>query len=73
MDDFVATKSLLQVSALGCPKPVGMQDKRLIVQANAVFTEGLHLDCTPWVDKGVLSPENVLCRNWAFWTTFCQV
>jgi hypothetical protein len=33
---------------------------------------GLGVDCTPWVQRRLISPEGMRDRNWVFWTTFCQ-
>ncbi|KAI0051397.1 hypothetical protein FA95DRAFT_1554474 [Auriscalpium vulgare] len=33
---------------------------------------GLGLDCTPWVQAGLISESGKLDRNWGFWTTYCQ-
>jgi|ERR1700722_4564696 len=34
---------------------------------------GLNIDCSPWVKAGLISHDDMLDRNWAHWTTFCQV
>ncbi|KAH9854843.1 hypothetical protein C2E23DRAFT_874926 [Lenzites betulinus] len=33
---------------------------------------GLNVDCSPWVKSGLVSPEDQLDRNWAYWATFSQ-
>jgi hypothetical protein len=57
---------------LGCLKHVrlnllfrGAISKRLTV--------GLGIDCSPWVEAGLITHAGMLDRNWALWTTFCQV
>jgi hypothetical protein len=34
---------------------------------------GLGLDCSPWVKAKIISHDEMLDRNWAHWTIFCQV
>src|ERR1700730_4176026 len=34
---------------------------------------GLGLDCSPWVKANIISHDDMLDRNWAHWTIFCQV
>jgi hypothetical protein len=34
---------------------------------------GLGIDCSPWVEAGLITHAGMLDRNWALWTTFCQV
>lgn len=36
-------------------------------------TVGLGIDCSPWVEAGLITHAGMLDRNWALWTTFCQV
>ncbi|KAI0677740.1 hypothetical protein C8Q78DRAFT_1004170 [Trametes maxima] len=33
---------------------------------------GLNIDCSPWVKSGLISHEDMLDRNWAYWSTFSQ-
>ncbi|TFK48724.1 hypothetical protein OE88DRAFT_1663816 [Heliocybe sulcata] len=33
---------------------------------------GLCVDCSSWVKCGLLSEDDMLARNWAYWTTFSQ-
>ncbi|KAH9969716.1 hypothetical protein BC827DRAFT_1262920 [Russula dissimulans] len=33
---------------------------------------GLGIDCSPWVEAGLITHAGMLDRNWALWTTFCQ-
>ncbi|KAH9989703.1 hypothetical protein BJV74DRAFT_837982 [Russula compacta] len=33
---------------------------------------GLGIDCSPWVEAGRITHAEMLDRNWALWTTFCQ-
>ncbi|EPQ54782.1 hypothetical protein GLOTRDRAFT_77517, partial [Gloeophyllum trabeum ATCC 11539] len=33
---------------------------------------GLSIDCSPWVKCGVITDDDMLARNWAYWTTFSQ-
>ncbi|KZT28805.1 hypothetical protein NEOLEDRAFT_1239318 [Neolentinus lepideus HHB14362 ss-1] len=33
---------------------------------------GLCVDCSPWVKCGLISDDDMLARNWAYWTTFSQ-
>jgi hypothetical protein len=34
---------------------------------------GLDIDCSQWVEAGLITHAGMLDRNWALWTTFCQV
>jgi len=34
---------------------------------------GLGIDCSPWVEAGLITEAGMLDRNWALWATFCQV
>jgi len=34
---------------------------------------GLSIDSSPWVKANLISHDDMLDRNWAYWTTFCQV
>jgi len=34
---------------------------------------GLSVDCSEWVKAGLISHEDMLDRNWAYWTTFSAV
>lgn len=34
---------------------------------------GLGIDCSPWVKTNIITHDDMLDRNWAHWTTFCQV
>lgn len=34
---------------------------------------GLGIDCSPWVETGLITYAGMMDRNWALWTTFCQV
>jgi len=33
---------------------------------------GLGIDCSPWVETGLITYAGMMDRNWALWTTFCQ-
>ncbi|KAI0774652.1 hypothetical protein BD413DRAFT_472376 [Trametes elegans] len=33
---------------------------------------GLNIDCSPWVKSGLITQEDMLDRNWAYWATFSQ-
>jgi hypothetical protein len=33
---------------------------------------GLSIDSSPWVKANLISHDDMLDRNWAYWTTFCQ-
>ncbi|KAI8989905.1 hypothetical protein BD414DRAFT_460220 [Trametes punicea] len=33
---------------------------------------GLNIDCSPWVKSGLITHEDMLDRNWAYWATFSQ-
>jgi hypothetical protein len=33
---------------------------------------GLGIDCSPWVEAGLITHAGMMDRNWALWTTFCQ-
>ncbi|KAH9986615.1 hypothetical protein BJV77DRAFT_950868 [Russula vinacea] len=33
---------------------------------------GLGIDCSPWVEAGLITHAGMLDRNWALWATFCQ-
>ncbi|KAH9065320.1 hypothetical protein EDB87DRAFT_1595180 [Lactarius vividus] len=33
---------------------------------------GLGIDCSPWVETGLITHAGMMDRNWALWTTFCQ-
>jgi len=33
---------------------------------------GLGIDCSPWVESGLITYAGMMDRNWALWTTFCQ-
>ena len=34
---------------------------------------GLQIDCSAMVKSGRIKESDMLNRNWAYWTTFCQV
>ena len=33
---------------------------------------GLCIDCRPWVESGRITPQELVTRDWLFWSTFCQ-
>ena len=33
---------------------------------------GLKIDCSPWVKQGLITQEDMLDRNWSYWTIFTQ-
>ncbi|KDN47830.1 hypothetical protein RSAG8_03250, partial [Rhizoctonia solani AG-8 WAC10335] len=33
---------------------------------------GLCIDSRPWVESGRITPEELVARDWQFWSTFCQ-
>jgi len=33
---------------------------------------GLGVDCSSWVKERIISHDDMLDRNWAYWTTFCK-
>ncbi|TBU44341.1 hypothetical protein BD309DRAFT_1080110 [Dichomitus squalens] len=33
---------------------------------------GLKIDCSPWVKQGLITQEDMLDRNWSYWTIFNQ-
>jgi len=37
------------------------------------WTVGLGMDCSPRVEAGQMTHAGMMDRNWALWTTFCQV
>jgi hypothetical protein len=45
-----------------------------VLDVNACLSlVGLGIDCSPWVEAGLITHAGMLDRNWALWTTFCQV
>jgi hypothetical protein len=45
----------------------------LVLTPACYRTVGLGIDCSPWVEAGLIAHAGMLDRNWALWTTFCQV
>ena len=35
-------------------------------------TVGLKIDCSPWVKQGLITQEDMLDRNWSYWTISSQ-
>ena len=33
---------------------------------------GLKTDCSPWVKSGLITQEDMMDRNWSYWTIFTQ-
>ena len=44
-----------------------------ILTTTCDWTVGLGIDCSPWVEAGLITHAGMLDRNWALWATFCQV
>ena len=44
-----------------------------ILTPSSHWTVGLGIDCSPWVEAGLITHAGMLDRNWALWATFCQV
>ncbi|KAI0317060.1 fungal-specific transcription factor domain-containing protein [Amylostereum chailletii] len=42
------------------------------ISARIAQSLGLGIDCTKWVEDGVISETDMQDRNWVFWATFCQ-
>ncbi len=45
-------------------------DKNLLIVIVAV---GLSFDSSQWVKAGLISNDDMMDRNWAYWTTFSEV
>lgn len=60
----------------GCPKhvsgPMSFSISQILTHA-CDWTVGLGIDCSPWVEAGLITHAGMLDRNWALWATFCQV
>lgn len=45
----------------------------VLVFLSTDFSVGLGVDCSSWVESGYITAEDQADRNWAYWTTYCQV
>lgn len=59
-----------------CPKRVSSRVHLRFTQILTLAchrTVGLGIDCSQWVEAGLITHAGMLDRNWALWATFCQV
>lgn len=45
----------------------------MVTKIYGILLVGLSVDCSSWVKAGLISREDMLDRNWAYWTTFSAV